>query len=143
MLTNRQRTFINHFVLTGQGALSAREAGFSNHTARTIASKLLTKVDVQREIRLQRAILAKKLDVSKEQVLINMAAACEVAREQGRPDLMIAASREIARLCGYYTGSTKGALEVVHEKEYANMLQRLPDAELFNMLENKDQELKI
>ena len=138
MLTNRQRTFINHFVLTGQGALSAREAGFSNHTARTIASKLLTKVDVQREIRLQRAILAKKLDVSKEQVLINMAAACEVAREQGRPDLMIAASREIARLCGYYTPA-KDTLTKADQKDYAQMLQRLPDSELLELLEAESQ----
>jgi hypothetical protein len=127
MLTNRQTAFVNHYVLTGRGAYSARESGFSKHTARTISSFLLTKVDIQREIRLQRAILAKKLDVSKEQVLINMAAACEVAREQGRPDLMIAASREIGRLCGYYSEPTK---DTSQPKELSGMT----DEQLYALL---------
>ena len=64
MLTHRQRAFVDHFVLTGQGALSAREAGFSKHTARIYSAKLLAKGNIRAAIAAKQADLALKLDLS-------------------------------------------------------------------------------
>jgi phage terminase small subunit len=51
--TNRQLAFISHYIgdANWNGAKAARLAGFSEKTARSIAQRLLTNVDIQAEIR--------------------------------------------------------------------------------------------
>jgi len=46
----KQEAFCQHYIITLNGAEAARQAGYSVKTARTIGSKLLTKVDVQKRL---------------------------------------------------------------------------------------------
>lgn len=69
--TNKQLAFISYYigVANWNGAKAARLAGFSEKTARSIAQRLLTNVDIQEEIK-------RRLDekaMSADEVLIRLA----------------------------------------------------------------------
>ena len=49
-LTDRQERFVVEFLATANGAEAARRAGYSEHTAKEIASENLTKPNVKRAI---------------------------------------------------------------------------------------------
>ena len=48
--TKKQRVFVEEYLQCWNAAEAARRAGYSERTARTQGSKLLTKVDIQEEI---------------------------------------------------------------------------------------------
>jgi len=50
MINRKQEQFILHYIKTLNSAESARLAGYSVKTARTIGSKLLTNLDIKNEI---------------------------------------------------------------------------------------------
>ena len=133
MLSHRQNVFVMEYDVDQNGTRAARAAGYSVSSAHVASSRLIRIDKVRAAIAAKQASMALKLDLSLERVLMSLAEACEQAREQGRPDLMIAASREIGRLMGYYTPA-KDTLTKADQKNYAQMLGRLPDAELFALL---------
>ena len=47
MLTTRQAAFVDHYVVCRNGAEAARRAGYSEKTARQIATENLSKPDLQ------------------------------------------------------------------------------------------------
>lgn len=50
-MTARQRTFCERFAACGNAAQAAREAGYSEKTARSQGQRLLTDVDIRRYVR--------------------------------------------------------------------------------------------
>ena len=50
MLTNKQKSFITEYIIDKNATQSAIRAGYSEKTARNIASNLLTKINIQQEI---------------------------------------------------------------------------------------------
>lgn len=133
MLSHRQNVFVMEYAVDQNGTRAARAAGYSVSSAHVASSRLIRIDKVRAAIAAKQASMALKLDLSLERVLMSLAEACELAREQGRADLMVSSAREIGRLCGYYQ-PTKDTLTKLEQKEYAQMLQRLPDAELFALL---------
>jgi|TARA_A100001037_G_C14916525_1_gene529693 phage terminase small subunit len=53
-LTDRQERFVVEYLATANGAEAARRAGYSEHTAKEIASENLTKPNVKRAITAKR-----------------------------------------------------------------------------------------
>ncbi len=69
-LNGRQQAFAREYVLTGRnGAEAARRAGYSERTAKQIGSRLLTNVNVQREIETVRARYAEEVGLDRPYVL--------------------------------------------------------------------------
>ena len=127
MLSHRQNTYVLEFAIDQNGSRAARAAGYSATSAHVASSRLLRNDKVRAAIVAKQASMALKLDLSLERVLMSLAEACEQAREQGRPDLMITASREVARLCGYYSTSPK---DTSQPKELSGMT----DEQLYALL---------
>lgn len=50
-MTARQRAFCEHYAACGNAAQAAREAGYSEKTARSQAQRLLTNVDILKYVR--------------------------------------------------------------------------------------------
>lgn len=50
-MTARQRAFCEHYAACGNAAQAAREAGYSERTARSQGQRLLTDVDIRRYVR--------------------------------------------------------------------------------------------
>tara|TARA_R100001440_G_scaffold26515_1_gene43358 strand:- start:12 stop:365 length:354 start_codon:yes stop_codon:yes gene_type:complete len=61
--------FCKEYLIDLNSAQACIRAGYSKKTARTIGSKLLTKVDVQKEIDRLKAIREKRVELTAEKVL--------------------------------------------------------------------------
>jgi len=110
----RQERFVAEFLTDMNGARAARAAGYSPHTARQIASEILTKPDVQGVIRARYRETEARLEVARDDCIRGLQAAYSEAKLQGDPMAMISAMREIGRMLGYYQ-SVRPAHEEIAE----------------------------
>jgi phage terminase small subunit len=101
-LTPKQSKFVHSYVVHGVGARAAREAGYAPRSARITASRLLTRAYIQAEITAERRRFELSLATDRQALTRELADALDQARLQGNPVAMIAAAREIGRICGYY-----------------------------------------
>lgn len=71
LLTDKQKIFCLEYLIDGNGARAAREAGYSgsDETIRAIASENLTKPNVSRYIQEHQAKRLEKLEITGEKVL--------------------------------------------------------------------------
>lgn len=67
-MTNKQRAFIEEYLIDFNGTQAAIRAGYSPKTANRIASNLLSKVDIQKAIEDR----LKELQVSANEVLLRL-----------------------------------------------------------------------
>ena len=126
----KQQRFCEEYLKDRNGLQAAIRAGYSNNpaTAKTTASRLLTYANVKAILRAKDAAMSLKLDLSLERVLMNLAEACELAREQGRPDIMVSSACEISRLLQLNSVPAKDATKT---KE----LSAMTDEQLYALLE--------
>lgn len=73
MLKPKQQRFVNEYLIDLNATQAAIRAGYSQATARQIGQKLLTKVDVQVEVKRQQEFRAEKSKISQERVLLEIA----------------------------------------------------------------------
>ena len=98
----RRALFVAEFCVDRNGAAAARRAGYAPRAARQTASLLLTNADIRAAIRRRSEAVAKKLHVDHERMVAGLIDAFEAARIRRDPMAMIAAMREIGKLCGFY-----------------------------------------
>lgn len=72
-LNERQRRFIEAYLVTGHIGKAAQEAGYSSKTAHQIGSALLKKVEIQQALADRRALLAANTAVTPERVIEELA----------------------------------------------------------------------
>jgi phage terminase small subunit len=63
-LTDKQRLFVKHYILTRNATQSAIKAGYSERTARSIGQRLLTNVDIKKAIEKRFEKVEQPLDTS-------------------------------------------------------------------------------
>ena len=68
-LNEKQERFAQEFIIDRCAAKAAIRAGYSEKTARSIGSRLLTKVDIIARIDILRAEVEKKTEITQERVL--------------------------------------------------------------------------
>ncbi|MBE7422830.1 MAG: terminase small subunit [Zoogloeaceae bacterium] len=102
MLTPRQAKFVEAYALDRNAARAARKAGYSPNGAKVTACRLLTNPNLQAALAAKKSELARKMDLSKEQVIAELRAAVEEARRLGKPGEMIRGWVEIAKMAGLY-----------------------------------------
>lgn len=107
MLSAKRQTFADEFAVSHNGALAARVAGYRAASAKVTASRLLTDANVRAAVALREMDAEKVLGMTRERVLRALQDAFDLARQQANPLAMIAACREIARMCGYYVQERK------------------------------------
>ena len=69
MITKKNRIFLKHYILNHNSAESARLAGYSDRTARSIGSKLLTKVDIKLALERLEKDLAEEYNITRDKVV--------------------------------------------------------------------------
>ncbi|MBU0593859.1 MAG: terminase small subunit [Gammaproteobacteria bacterium] len=134
-LTPRQQLFVSEYLIDGNGARAARSAGYSEKTARQIATENLSKPYIQAAITAKQQETAVKLELRKEHVLLAHMEAINLARAQGQPMAMISGAREIGKLMGFYSVE---AVEFVLGKNEASLRARyesMTDAELMAIVD--------
>jgi len=132
---NRQAAFVDH-VLTGCSAtVAAQRAGYSDRSARQIATRLLSKAAIRGAIEARQGVDSQRLQMERQDVIAGLLEAIAQARAQGNPMALIAGYREVGRMLGFYEPQ-RHAVEVSAAAD-AEMgrLERLSDAELLRLVE--------
>ena len=101
LMTTKQARFIDEYLVDANGAQAAIRAGYGAAGARVAAHRLLTNVAISSAIEARQSADAARLFIGRENVLVGLLEAVEMAREAKNPAGMIAGLREIAKLQGY------------------------------------------
>jgi phage terminase small subunit len=101
-LTARQERFVAEYAVSRNGAAAARAAGYAHSSAKVTASRLLTKDNLQAALQARERELRRLLGTTRDQVLLEIQNAIDIARVKGEPMAMVSGWREIARMCGFY-----------------------------------------
>lgn len=132
---NRQAAFVDH-VLTGCSAtVAAQRAGYSERSARQIATRLMSRAAIRGEIQARQGLDSQRLQLERQDVLAGLLGAIEMAKERQDPASMIRGYVELARLMGFYP-ATRSVVEVSAVAPTADMgrFEAMSDAELLAMV---------
>ena len=101
-LNDRQSRFVSEYLVDMSATKAAVRAGYSPKTAKSQASRLLTIVNVQSQIKSKQREVEVKLDLGRERIIRDLQEAIDVAREDKDANAMIAACAELNKMMGYY-----------------------------------------
>lgn len=102
LLSPLQQRFVDGFALSGNGRQAALEAGYAAGSAKVSASRLLRSKRVQEALAARGAEAREKFNVTRDGLVAELLRAADLARERGDPMSIVAAARELGRLCGFY-----------------------------------------
>ena len=80
-LTEKQKRFVQEYLVDLNATAAAKRAGYSEKSASRIAVELLNKTQVSAEIQKQQAKRQKRVEITQEKVLEELAA---IARSEER-----------------------------------------------------------
>ncbi|MBN9411602.1 MAG: terminase small subunit [Burkholderiales bacterium] len=101
-LTPKQRKFVEEYSLSGKAGAAAVEAGYAEKSAKVSASRMLRSRRVQEALAARGADARAKFNLTRDGLVKELLCAVDLARERGDPMAMVAAARELGRLCGFY-----------------------------------------
>jgi len=105
----RVQRFIEAYLICGNGAQAAIEAGYSKRRARQTAHELVTNRDILETIESRKKELADACDVTREELVRNareVIVRCRMAGRKFRPREILVASRFLADLGGLIVTKT-------------------------------------
>jgi len=137
MLTARQKAFVDHFVTCRNGAEAARRAGYSEKTARQIATETLSKPYIQAALAEKEAELKRRMDISKATVIGELRAAIGVAEGKMDAGSMIRAWCEIAKMLGLYAPEVKNVVLSAESDAQRAKFESMTDEQLLAIAEGR------
>ncbi|MFZ5557679.1 MAG: terminase small subunit [Pseudomonadota bacterium] len=129
-LSERQARFVEQFALHGNAAEAARAAGYASASARVTACRLLTKANVQAALQEKERQAEERLAMNRERVLEGLQEAVGMARVKAEPMAMIAAWREVARVCGYHAPERKTIEVSASLRRMRSQIEEMSEEEL-------------
>lgn len=130
-LTEKQRALIDH-IANGESVYSAaKRAGYNDNGMSAYA--LLKDPAVQQLIAQRKAVVERQTGMTRQKVMNGLLEAAEMAKLMAEPSSMVAAWREIGKMCGYYAPvETRVRVEgnIVLDK-----MEKLTEAELLELVQ--------
>ena len=124
-LTNKQRIFVDEYLLDFNGTRAAIKAGYSKRSADVIASENLGKPNIDAVITAELAKSAKRNEVTRDSLTNELWKALDIAREQKQVSAMNSIIMSIAKLQGLYnprsTVLQKNEISVTHQIEFVDV----------------------
>ena len=102
-LTTKQQRFVEEYVIDFNASRAAISAGYSEKTARSISSELLTKPDIRRAVKTHLEQLSTDSYVSREVILTGLLKEAMGRGENSTATSRVASWGHLAKLCGLYT----------------------------------------
>ncbi len=134
LINPRRAKFIDQYLIHGNATKAAVEAGYGAAGAAVTATRLLKNANVAGVIQARQREDADQLGITRQQVLVALQKAYELAREQMNPAAMVQAAREIAKLLGFYAPQqVKVALDDGQAAEMRRM-EAMTDQELLKIV---------
>lgn len=101
-LTTKQQRFVEEYAIDFNATRAAISAGFSEKTARSISSELLTKPDIRRAVKTYLDGLSTDSYVSREVILTGLLKEAMGRGENSTPASRVASWGHLAKLSGLY-----------------------------------------
>jgi hypothetical protein len=133
-LSDKQGKFVREYLVDGNGARAAVEAGYGVAGLRVAACRLLAKANVQKALQARQSADATRLSISRIEVTKRLLDAYKMAEEQGGPMAMISAAREIGRMLGFYQADAHRVEVTRTPRGSRRALATMSDAELLAMM---------
>ncbi len=116
------------------GAAAAERSGFSKKSSRAIASELLTKPDIQNELRRRQDALAKELQITRTGLVKNLLDVFAISRDLKQPATMVSSMALVAKILGYYSPEVKQVELTAKHGDIATEMRLRSDAELLALI---------
>lgn len=142
-LSPKQARFATAYAQHHNASLAAREAGYSAGCASVTGTRLLANDSVFRRIQALEALNAVELGVSRQRLLDELLEAAVLAKAKQEPIAMIAAWREIGRLCGFYAPERVKVAVDVDGRQEMGRLERMTDAQLLKLIGTCSEQLSL
>lgn len=139
-LSPRYLAFVNEYCLDRNATRAARAAGYAAGSAHVTGCRLLRVPKVAEAIREREEAAARRLELDRQAVLQRLEEAAEMARIKADPMAMIAAWREIGKLCGYYAAERTHVEIGASSLEMSMRIREMPDEELLALAEHQPAE---
>jgi len=132
-LTAKQERFVAEYLVDGNGTQAALRSGYSARTARVIAYENLLKPAVRTALQARQGVIARQVDLTRQDVLAGLLEAVALARQQANPAGMIAGLREIAKMCGYYAPERTQITLSGESQKLRTQLEAMSNADLIGI----------
>lgn len=133
-LSPRQEAFAVAFARHHNASQAAREAGYAQGRASVTGTRLIANASVLARVRALEAQSAVDMGMSRVQLLVELVAAAELAKTLKQPMGIVAAYREIAKICGFLQPErVRVEVDLAGRGELARM-ERMTDAELLAVI---------
>ncbi len=134
-LTQMQKDFVKYWA-QGETILSAAyRAGYADGGA--MAYRLAKDPAILKIYNREKALYEESCQMSRKKVMDMLIDGFETAKVMAEPSSMVAAAREIGKMCGYYE-PVKRTIDVnVKGDVTVKRLERLPDAELLKLIKGE------
>ena len=101
-LSSRQEMFAVAYARHHNASQAAREAGYAHGCASVTGARLIANASVLERVHELEAQTAVDMGMSRERLLAELVAAADLAKSLQLPMGIVAAYREIAKICGFY-----------------------------------------
>lgn len=133
-LTPMQREYVTNYVVKGMTKRQAATAAGYAGPPKVVTAGLNKNPKIQKAIREEQELYARAKNITRERVIDEMYEAFDMAKIKGDPLSMIAAVREVGKICGLYE-PVKHKLEVSVEGQVVmQQLTVMSDQDLLDLV---------
>lgn len=136
-LTEQQKRFVKAFS-SGENMKNSLAAGGFSASSLAYGYRLLEMPNVKRALTEAREAYAKAAELSKKDVMDMLKEAYDMAKLMSEPASMVAAAREIGKMCGFYEPKK---VDLTISTVGRQKIELLSDEELFKLMEEATTEV--
>jgi len=133
-LSARQEAFAVAYARHHNASQAAREAGYAHGCASVTGTRLVANASVSERIRELEAQTAVDMGMSRERLLAELVAAADLAKLLQLPMGIVAAYREIAKICGFYQPEHVRVEVDLGGQNVMNRMKMMSDEELLQVI---------
>lgn len=136
--SDQQKLFVKEWAAGNSVRSAAARAGYNDGGAYAY-TVLVRNPDVLAVYEAEKAKYEKQSDMSRQKVMDMLQDAFDMAKLMADPQAMVAAAREIGKMCGYYAPTTKTIK--IEGNMVLDKMNRLTDAELLELVGGANQQI--
>jgi hypothetical protein len=136
-LTEQQKQFVKAFS-KGENMTNSLKAGGFGVASVAYGYRMLEMPNVSRALKEQQAAYALASELSKRDVMDMLKEAYDMAKLMSEPSSMVAAAREIGKMCGYYEPKK---IDLTISSVGRKKIEMLSDEELFQLMQEASAEV--
>ena len=142
-LTAKIARFIDEYSIDGNGAAAAVRAGYAAGSAHVTASRLIRNAKVQAGLAHRQQALAERFDLDRQRLVDKLLKVADLAKVQDDPAGMVAAYREIGRMCGFYALEKRAVASSKADQAGLQAFEAMSDEELVAIVAGGDKTAPI